>query len=160
MSLLPKPFVALAKLLHFEAAAANQKLGDLTAYVVEEAQVDVERYATDATRRRIDAAMKKVGLSSKTIVDLVKEFATKIAPIDPAVICAGIRKDLETAIAVGEYPKILRMYDNKGLLAQAARILGMKGRKELEELICRALQNEDGSELLAAIRAELPTIKV
>jgi hypothetical protein len=52
------------------------------------------------------------------------------------------------------------MYDNKGLLAEAARILGMKVRKELEEFICRALQNKDGSELLAALKVVLPTITI
>jgi energy-coupling factor transporter ATP-binding protein EcfA2 len=158
--LLPKPFLALAKLLQFDAAAAEKKLADLISHVMKTAQSDMERYATDATRRHIDIAMKAVGLSSKSIAELSKEFEKQIAKIDPAAIYTDIQKDFESAIGAKDYPKALRLYDNKGLLAEAAKILGMKGRKELEEFIGRALQNDSGSEFLAALKAELPTIKV
>ncbi len=158
--LLPKPFLVLTKLLQFDVRAANEKLAELTAHVVKAAQADVERYATDAVRRHIDVAMKMVGLSSKSFADLAKEFAAKIGQIDPATIYAATRKDFEAAIVAKDYPRILKLYDNKGLLAEAARILGVKGRKELEEFVGRVLQNDSGSELLLALKAELPTIKV
>jgi hypothetical protein len=157
-----RPNQLSASRLNFPAILGlhHLKFEELEACVLKTAQSDVERYTIDAARRRIDAEMKKVGLSSKTVIDLVKEFGNKIAPIDPNAICTEIRTDFEIAIASREYSKVLKLYDNKGLLDQAARILGTKGRRALEELIGRAMQNESGKELLSAIRFGLPTITI
>ena len=103
--------------------------------------------------------MKLVGLSSAaTIADLKAEYATKAAAIDPDAIHKRLLDDFKAAIRKKDYEAILRLYDNKGLLAQAANVLREKTRKDLEELVGRALQNDAGKNLLSAIRAELPAL--
>jgi hypothetical protein len=158
--LLPKPFVALAKLLMFDDKDAKQRLEDLKRLVFESANADADRCIFDATRRRIDYASKAVGLEAKSIDDLVTEFAEKVANINPTSIYEELRTELDAAVAAGDYVKVLRLYDNKGLLAQASRILGFKGLKELEEFIGRALLSKDGEAFLNSLRDELPKIKV
>lgn len=158
--LLPKPFVELAKLLKFDDAGAVKKLDELTAFVFKQAKADADRCIIDATRRRVDYMAKAIGLKAKSIGDLAKEFEAKTAKIDPAAIYAELRKEFDAAIDASDYPKILRLYDDKGLLAKASRILGWNGRKELEEFIGRALLSEDGAAFLDALRTELPKVKV
>lgn len=156
--LLPKPFMALAKLLKFDDVEAQKKLEKLKVHVMKEAKADADRFVLDATRRRIDSAMKKIGLSAKSIADLATEFTAKTAQIDPAAIHADIRNEFDAAVANSDYKKILHIYDNKGLLAEVTRLLGVKGRKELEEFIGRALRDESSSELLTALKNEVPVI--
>ncbi len=154
--LLPKPFLAIAKLQLNNDIEADRKLDEFITFVMKDAHSNAENYALRATRRLIDAALKRIGLSSKSITELVNELTTKTTMIDAATIYATILKDFEVVIAKRDYPKILKLYDNKGLLSEAAKILGMKGKRELEEFIGRALQNKSGKELLDALRAELP----
>jgi hypothetical protein len=158
--LLPGPFIELARLLRFDEAAATRKLQELTAFVLDQAKADADRCVIDATRRRIDYAAKVVGLKARSIDDLSREFAAEIARIDPRAIYAELRKELDAAISSCDYAKVLRLYDNKGLLAEASRILGLRGRKQLEEFIGRALLSKDGTDFLAALRMELPKMQV
>lgn len=154
--LLPKPFLALAEVLQFNEKEAAARLEERKELVLKDAEAGAGRYAMDATRRQIDRDMKLVGLSSApTIADLKAECATKFAAIDPAAIQLD---DFKAAIAKKDYEAILRLYDSKGLLAQAANVLRQKSRKDLEELVGRTLQNEAGKDLLSAIRAELPAL--
>ncbi len=158
--LLPNPFLALAKLMQFDEAGARQKLSELQAFVLSEAKADADRFSINHTRRHIDAEMKVIGLSAKSIADLVTEFKTKTSQIDTQIFYDTIRKEFEAAADGGDYETILKLYDNKGLLSEAAKLLGAKGRRELEEFVGRALPNNSGKELLAALIAELPSVAV
>lgn len=158
--LLPKPFIELAKLLKFDDAGAKEKLEELTAFVFGRAKAEVDCIVIDSTRRRIDFTAKAVGLKAKSIFDLSKEFEAEISKVDPTTIYKELRRDFDAAIDAGDYAKLLWLYDNKGLLAQASRILGLKGRKELEEFIGRALASKEGALFLRALRAELPAVQI
>jgi hypothetical protein len=156
--LLPKPFVEMAKLLHFDQKGAEGKLSELIALVFKEATSDSNRWSIDATRRIIDRTMKTVGLEAKEIGDLQKEFEEKMRAIDAGVTYRKLLDEFNAAITSQDYPRILRLYDNKGLLAHAARILGQKSRKDLEEFVGRVLQNEIGKDFLRALRDDLPKL--
>ena len=117
--LLPNPFLALAKLMQFDEAGARQKLSTLQTIVLSEAKADADRFSIDYTRRHIDAEMKVIGLSAKSIADLVTEFKTKTSQIDTQIFYDTIKKEFETAVDGGDYEKVLKLYDNKGLLSEA-----------------------------------------
>lgn len=155
--LLPEPFLELAKLQHFEDSECQSKLDELITKVLEEAQKNAEQYSTRYTRRRIDSAMKKIGLTSKTFSDLDSEFKTGVAKINASLLYTCALKEFNDAISKRDYSKVLRLYDNKGLLAAATILLG-KNQKNMEEHICRVLPNEAGFPLLTALRNALPTI--
>lgn len=156
--LLSKPFVEVAKLLHFDQAGAEAKLRELVELVLKEASGDRKRWVIDKTRRVIDRIMKTVGLEAKEISDLQNEFQKKVSVIDANEIFKKLLNEFNETIDARNYPRILRLYDNKGLLAHAARILGQKSRKDLEEFVGRSLQNETGKEFLNAVRGELPKL--
>jgi DEAD/DEAH box helicase len=61
----------------------------LSLYVAEKARADTDRYATDATRRYIDAAMKKAGLRSDTITDLWRNLRGHRCRREPPRTVAG-----------------------------------------------------------------------
>ena len=158
--LLPAPFLELAKLLHFDDQVSRSKLDEIKALVLGRAAADVDRFALDYTRRRIDARMKAIGLSSKTKDDLAAEFGAATGAIDVGIIFETARQRLNEGVGRGDYEGVLGLFDQKGLLAEAARILGVKGRKELEELVGRSLRADSGSGLRAALRGCLPTVAV
>ncbi|MCF1447652.1 hypothetical protein FS815_12550 [Agrobacterium vitis] len=58
------------------------------------------------------------------------------------------------------YETILRHYDKKGLLAEAAKLLGYQ-KKSLEEFVGRALRGKSQSALLSALinRLLTPTLR-
>lgn len=155
--LMPGPFLALAKLMHFDEEEAQRRLAGLSEIVLRKAKADVERFSIGYTRRRVDSEMKVVGLDAKSVDELATEFATKTSEINPQAIYDEIRKLFQTAVDSGDTNTVLKLYDNKGLLSEAAKLLGVPGIRNLEELVGRALRNDDGEELLAALIAELPT---
>lgn len=156
--LLREPFLALAKLQQFDGCEAEAKFNELMEYVIETAKLQASNYAVRATRRQLDCVLKKIGLTSKSINELAQEFTTITTQINPTAIHDLVLKNLEGAINEKDYLKILSLYDNKGVLAEAARILCLKGQKDLEKFICRSLQNKNEVNLLEALKAKLPVI--
>lgn len=156
--LLPKAFLALAGMLHFGEAESQKRLDQLKQLVLGAAGKDAERYALDTTRRRIDGELKRIGLKSKSAADLETEYAKGVADIKPMDIYNAILADFHAQIVDQDYEGVVRAYDNKGLLAEAARILGLKSRRDLEEFVVRAINSAVGLPLVSALTGELPNV--
>jgi hypothetical protein len=156
--MLPEPFKELTRLLQFNLSGTAEKFEELKTVILAEAHKERAPWALNAARRAIDRKMKSIGLDSKTLDELVQEFYTKANAIDIHEIYKARLAALDAMLAQSDYEGVVRVFDNKGLLAHASRILGQKSRKDLEELVGRALQNEDGKRLLDAIKAELPKL--
>lgn len=155
--LLPSVFSALAQTLRFPTREIETKLAALRTFVATEARAHLDEICLRASKRRIDSAMKKIGLTSQSVEALQADFGAAAAGIDPGSIFVEVRSQLEAAIDAQEYEKVLYHYDNKGLLAEAARQLGYQQRP-LEEFIGRALRSDESSVFHTALRASLPTI--
>ena len=106
--------------------------------------------------RRIDGEMKKIGLSGTDVASLERTFAAATSGVNVKGIFARVKAILSAAIAAQEYEKVLLYYDNKGLLAEAARQLGYQ-QKALEEYVGRELKSDDGPSLCKALASYLPT---
>jgi AAA domain, putative AbiEii toxin, Type IV TA system/Protein of unknown function (DUF4435) len=155
--LLPGVFTAVAKLLLFDEAVTKEKLACLKEIVFSKAMTDIDRTSLGFARRRIDSLAKTIGLASTDIAGLEREFGEAIAKIKPTVIFNEMRTKLSNAIAKKDYEEVLRHYDNKGLLAEAARQLGLL-QKVLEELIGRSLRGEKHAILSAPLSNHLPKV--
>lgn len=155
--LLPNVFIELAKALQFSDIEANNMLQSLKAIILDKVKNELDRISLDYTRRRIDAEAKKIGLKSKTVTELDCEFRAATTAIDPTAIYEEMRDLLTTAMENGDYETILRHYDNKGLLTDAAKLLGYQ-KKSLEEFVGRALRGKDQENLLSSLTSRLPIL--
>lgn len=155
--LLPNVFLTAAKALKFDEATAGSMLTSLRSHVMKQAAVEADGICLRHTKRRIDAEMKKIGLTSADISSLVSEFDSAAKCIDAGAVFTGAQNDLSDALARDDYEKVLHLYDNKGLLAEAAKLLGMN-QKSLEEFLGRSLRSPEGSDLHAALRSYLPSV--
>ncbi len=155
--LLPGPFMALARLLQFDTKAAEAALEALKLAVFTAAQNDLQRFCIDYTRRRIDAQMKRIGLLARDVATLNAEFGTGVGQIDVSAIYAEVEGRIGQMLREADYEGVLSIFDHKGLLSDAARILGLRGLRDLEEFIGRSLRSEAGQELHDSLIAVLPT---
>ncbi|WP_116970617.1 AAA family ATPase [Blastomonas sp. UPD001] len=155
--LLPGVFLALAKALQFSEEDAQSRLTKLRAFVLAQADQQIDAICVRYTKRQINAAMKRIGLSSHDPATLDTEFKAAVAGIDAPKIFEEAKFALSAAIASQKYEKVLSYYDNKGLLAESARQLGYQ-QKALEEFIGRALRSDETTALHAALAAVLPKV--
>jgi len=153
---LPNVFLAIAKALKFTDQDAQQKLAALRAFVLARANGDIDAICLRYTKRRIDAEMKKIGLTGNDPASLEDEFVAATSGISVQGVFGQAKTALSAAIAAQEYEKVLLYYDNKGLLGEAARQLGYQQRA-LEEFIGRELRSDESPALCAALAAYLPT---
>ncbi|MFY7778428.1 MAG: DUF4435 domain-containing protein [Elstera sp.] len=155
--LLPNVFAQLAKALSFSDQERETRFTTLRAFVLDQAGQEIDAICLRHTKRRIDANMKKIGLLSMDIISLSTEFRTATASIDANTIFTETKTILTNAINAGEYETILYYYDNKGLLAEAAKRLEYQ-RKNLEEFVGRILRSDNSSQLNAVLSTYLPKI--
>ena len=156
--LLPKVFLALAMTLQFSDEDAQSRLGALRTFVLTQANQQIDAICIRYTKRRIDTAMNLIGLTSNDPAALDTEFKAAVAAIDAPTIFREAKSALNAAIIAQDYEKVLRCYDNKGLLAEAARQLDYQ-QKALEQFIGRALRSNENTKLHAALTDVLPIVK-
>lgn len=155
--LLPGVFLALAAGLKFSPQDAQAKLATLRNYVFSQAAQEIDGVCLRYAKRRVDAEMKKVGLSGTSINDLDKGYREATAHVNPVEIFNEAKTSFGAAIAENNYEKVLLIYDNKGLLSEAAKQLGFN-QKALEEFVGRTLRSDDSSVLHSALKGYLPVV--
>jgi energy-coupling factor transporter ATP-binding protein EcfA2 len=154
---LPDVFSALAQTLGYAPAPAADLARQLGERILATAGRDVATFALRYSKRRIDRSLKSIGLVSKNAADLSVEFASRIGAIDPARLHADASQRLAASVENRNVEEVLEIYDNKGLLGQAATLFGMAS-KGLQEYIGRMLRSPQGQVFQDAVRAKLPTL--
>jgi len=157
--LLPNPFMAIATLLLFDESTARSKLESLKTRVFEWAARDQNRTCLSYTRRRIDRLAKRIGLTSADITELDVEFTDAVTQIQPSVIFSDVHDRITQALNDKDYETILMHYDNKGLLAEAAKELGCT-KTWLEEFIGRSMNSNSSKSLSVSLSYVLPEVTV
>lgn len=110
-------------------------------------------------RRRIDRALKKIDLSSATSVsDITAEYARQTADLNITEIAASATDRITSAIRERDLPALLASYDNKGLMALAAKHLKKSKRQDFESWLTRVLMSDKAPALVLEIRKVLPEI--
>ena len=156
--LLPPVSRAIAKREGHKGDELEDKLNALKTAVFEtltakEIDAVVMRYC----RRRIDRFLKHIDLSeASTVPDIKKQCDRQIAKLDIEAIAKQAKTRIEDAVRDKDLPKLLANYDNKGLMALAAKHLRNSKLKDFESWFTRILRNNIEPALVTAINNFLP----
>lgn len=119
----------------------------------------IEAVVTRYCRRRIDRTLKKIDLSNaSTVDDIAAEYIQKTATLDIVALANMARDRIETAIRMRDLPMLLTIYDNKGLMALAAKHLKKSRQQDFESWLTRVLRSDKVPALTTALRQNLPTM--
>jgi hypothetical protein len=109
-------------------------------------------------RRRIDRTLKKIDFSAAAdVAALAADYTLKTGAIDVAALAKMAADNIQKAIADKDAPKLLKWYDNKGILSIACKAKGTS-KAQFEQWIIRALRNDTAPTVSDAIRNVLPAI--
>ncbi|EEX08972.1 ABC transporter, ATP-binding protein-related protein [Ruegeria lacuscaerulensis ITI-1157] len=153
---------AIAGAEGFSGGELDQKLSQLANAIFGSLDTEkkVEAVVVRYCRRRIDRALKKVDLSNASTIEALQgEYAARTGALDIEGIAAMRTGEIHQAISERDLPKLLRLYDNKQLLALAATHLKGCRKDRFEGWVARCLRNNTNPELTTALRACLPQIE-
>ncbi|WP_304627485.1 AAA family ATPase [Pseudomonas congelans] len=161
--LLPEISSVIAQTEGYAGADLEQQLSKLQTAIFNtlQSQAAIDDVVVRYCRRRIDRALKKIDLSgSKSIHELLLEYESQTAALDIAGIAAGATKKIQDALANGDLPSLLTIYDNKGILALAAQHLKQTRLASFEGWLTRMLRDvATTSSLAAAFKGVLPPVQ-
>lgn len=161
--LMPDVSRAIARIEGFEGHELEGQLQKLKDAIFDSLGTSdsIERVVVRYCRRRIDRMVKKIDLSDhESVAELAAEFGKRTAALDVESIALEARKKIKDALVDGDLPKLLTIYDNKGLLAHAAQYLKQTRLTTFEAWLTRILRGEErAAELSAALRAVLPVVQ-
>ncbi len=157
------PDVSRAILAHegFSGVKLQERLDEITNLVF--ATLDNARAVNDVVvshcKRRIDRALKKMDLSSaETEVELAAVYGRGVATVDISKLAQARRDAIQIAIRNRDLPALLKVYDNKGLVAVAASRLKNTSKDAFLNWLTRVLESDKVPGVVAAFRAVLPPI--
>lgn len=156
--LMPTIFKLVAKHLKFGEAEIETILAKMTDDVIEQVAEGIDAAAARYTARRIDRQLKNVTLGQRDTDGLVRDYEAAIAEIDPSRLVDQYKAAVTAAIETRSLEKLLALYDSKGLIAVAAKKLGLAKSEELVKYVNRLLASDDGADVKAATAAILPNI--
>lgn len=159
--LLPAVSRAIAESEAFEGAELVNRLGDLKSdiFATLNSPEAIDKVVARYCRRRIDRTMKKMDFSDAlTVTDISSEYRRQTAKLDIDAIAQLARDRINTAIASGDLPLLLRNYDNKALLHLAPKHLKPSRLADFESWLTRVLRSNKVPALTEALRVALPQV--
>lgn len=157
--LLPGVFLSICASLQFSSVEGQSKLESIKEYVFSRLEADKVSVSIRIARRVLDRKMKSIGLHSSGINELSEEFTEAIKSIDIVDIYSDSINKIDSIINNKEYNVALKVYDNKGLLSEASRLVSMN-QKTFENYIVRSLRATDTSILKSALLDYLPSLEL
>jgi hypothetical protein len=120
----------------------------------------IERVVVRYCKRRIDRALKKIDLGKPTTVaGITAEYNKQTSELKIEDIAVTAKKTIEEAIEYENVVTLLAIYDNKQLVALAAKHLKGTTSAKFQAWVVRVLRNNDAPKIVEAIRNVLPTIR-
>ncbi len=160
--LLPIISRKIAKTNGYEGAELDAVLETLKTHIFEAvgAPGAVDRVVAQYCRRRIDRMLKKIDLSgARTVDEISEQYRLRTAELDVDAIGQQVRSRIENAIENQDLVELLANYDDKGLIALAARDLKNTGLKDFKQWLNRSLRNDSAPELVGAFHSVLPDVE-
>jgi energy-coupling factor transporter ATP-binding protein EcfA2 len=154
--LLPAVFLALAEA--FLCSDPKGLLSTMTAEVIKQASSNIDLVSARYTTRQLDRRLKRVTVDARDLSTLQTSYQAELNTIDPTAVFNGFKSRLEKCIQTSDMPGLLEIYDNKGLLAYGASLLGFKGQKYLLDKLGRLLGANEGKKVLEELSKALPKI--
>jgi energy-coupling factor transporter ATP-binding protein EcfA2 len=159
--LMPEVSRAIAESEGYTGDALETRLDNLKTEIFETlnsiAAIDavVERYCI----RRIDRFLKKIDLSkSSGISQISAKYGCETSALNIPGIAQEAKDRINEALQNGDLPKLLANYDNKAMMALAARHLKSAKLTDFESWLTRVLRNNKVPALVIAVRNILPKI--
>ena len=158
--LLPTVSRAIARMEGYEGHELESVLSCLQSAVfdsVDEAAIKAAsiRYC----RRRIDRALKRIDLTeAEDVESLSRAYCQQTQKVNVRDIADAVGTRIRAAVEEKDLTALLRDYDNKGLLALAAKHLKGTPKKSFENWLVRILENSEKPEFTEALQSSLPTI--
>lgn len=110
-------------------------------------------------RRRIDRTLKKIDLKdAETPADLAMAYSERTSALNVDAVAKEVRGRIEEAVKKRDMPTLLANFDNKALLALAAKHLKGTSKTVFESWLTRAMRNPEASKLKAALGKVLPKV--
>ena len=158
--LLPPVSRAIAKREGHKDDELEDKLNELKTAVFETlTATEIDAVVMRYCRRRIDRFLKHIDLrEASTVPDIKKQYDRQIAKLDIEAIAKQAKTRIEEAVRDKDLPKLLANYDNKGLMALAAKHLRNSKLKYFESWFTRILRNNIEPALVTAINNVLPKL--
>jgi energy-coupling factor transporter ATP-binding protein EcfA2 len=160
--LLPAVSRAIAEHEGYAGAELENRLNNLKTDIFKtlDSTNAIDTVVTRYCRRRIDRLLKKIDLSeSSTVAEITARYTTLTQGIDIAAIAQAATDRIQEGLREGDLAKLLANYDNKGLMALAAKYLKSSRVDDFEGWLTRMLRNNQISGLVAALRHHLPKIQ-
>ena len=159
--LLPSISRAILIAENFSGDEVDNRLGAIKAALFSGLNSDtaIENVVLRWCRRRIDAKLKKLDLSAALSADDLKSlYALETNGIDIEQLAAEARSEIDKAIASQNLESLLKIYDNKGLLALAAQHLSGRSLGQFKGWLTRSLKSDQTSSLRVAVLDALPVL--
>lgn len=122
---------------------------------------EIERATIRHVRRRIDRELKILSFEDSTNIEcLYTQYKTKTSNLDVNKIAENYAKSLNEAIDQNDICKVLLLYDNKGLLSDAASILKSQKLSVFKEWIVRVITSNKFPKINSALNSALPILKI
>lgn len=160
--LLPDVATAILEEEKFQGAELQERLDSLKKDVLTEVSRpgSIDEVVLRYCRRRIDRTLKKIDLKAATTTDdLIKAYAKQTAALDIAAVAVKQRDRIDEAVRRSDMPTLLANFDNKALLALAAKHLKETGKGTFTNWLTRAVRDPKAKKLKAAISRILPNIE-
>jgi ABC-type dipeptide/oligopeptide/nickel transport system ATPase component len=162
--LLPVVSRAILEMNDFDEGELEVKLATLKAAIFADASVEksVNEVVLGYCRRRIDRTLKQLDFSMDTsIADLAASYTARTTELDISALATERETKIRTAVASGDLPALLAIYDRKKpLLALASSHLRNWKVEVFSAWFTRAIQSTRDDRLRKAIRTVLPEITV
>ena len=159
--LLPEVSRAIAAHEGHEGEGLNACLNGLRQKVFESIASPDQKFATVRryVTRQVDREFKHVDISAASSREELKTcYEDNVPSIDIDALAANAEHQIESAIQTDDLPELLAIYENKGLLALAARRLRNTDRNSFKSWLERVLRNGSVPELTQAIQQALPDL--
>lgn len=159
--LLPSVAEAILADDSFEGKELRERLAEFYRAVLDEVSRpgSIDEVVLRYCRRRIDRTLKAIDFTDvSTVAALTEAYVGRTGELDVGSVAEEMRRRIETAIAEEDIEALLASFDNKALLALAARHLKSMSKSSFESWLGRAMRNSQAPRLREAIRAILPVL--
>ncbi|MHC5306491.1 AAA family ATPase [Bartonella sp. LJL80] len=160
--LLPEVSRAILKYENFDGQELEDKLAQLSNLLFERIKetknikLSVNRYIN----RYLHANLKNIHISEKSNDDNIEDYVIKQTyDLKLNDVISQFKNDLDTAIKNRNLTDVLKLYDNKGLIKDAASVLRSCSKDAFLSWLMRTLKSDQNTALVKVIKAILPTIK-
>ena len=114
-----------------------------------------ERIAAELAGRDLDRKIREWPWKYPSATMLERSLTDHLATIDAAATVSARRKLVEDIVAKGDYEDALKVYPNKGVIAEIGQIVGLR---DYTDYVLRRLATKEGEPLLSSLKVLLPSL--